>query len=146
MKHRNARQDVIRELVRSESIRTQRDLVDMLKNRGFACTQATVSRDTAEMDLQKLPEGAYVLSEDMHLQKMLSEFVVGAMAAENLIVIRCHPGTASAVAFALDDVELDHVVGTVAGDDTVLMIVDKTEHAADVVRIITQLGNVESVL
>ena len=57
MKHRNARQDVIRELVRSESIRTQRDLVDMLKNRGFACTQATVSRDTAEMDLQKLPEG-----------------------------------------------------------------------------------------
>ena len=146
MKHRNARQDVIRELVRSESIRTQRDLVDMLKNRGFACTQATVSRDTAEMDLQKLPEGAYVLSEDMHLQKMLSEFVVGATAAENLIVIRCYPGTASAVAFALDDVELDHVVGTVAGDDTVLMIVDKTEHAADVVRIITQLGNVESVL
>ena len=141
MKHRNARQDVIRELVRSESIRTQRDLVDMLKDRGFACTQATVSRDTAEMDLQKLPEGAYVLSEDMHLQKMLSEFVVGATAAENLIVIRCHPGTASAVAFALD-----HVVGTVAGDDTVLMIVDKTEHAADVVRIITQLGNVESVL
>ena len=69
MKHRNARQDVIRELVRSESIRTQRDLVDMLKGRGFACTQATVSRDTAEMDLQKLPEGAYVLSEDMHLQK-----------------------------------------------------------------------------
>lgn len=91
MKHRNARQDVIRELVRSESIRTQRDLVDMLKDRGFACTQATVSRDTAEMDLQKLPEGAYVLSEDMHLQKMLSEFVVGATAAENLIVIRCHP-------------------------------------------------------
>ena len=138
MKHRNARQDVIRELVRSESIRTQRDLVDMLKNRGFACTQATVSRDTAEMDLQKLPEGAYVLSEDMHLQKMLSEFVVGATAAENLIVIRCH-------AFALDDVELDHVVGTVAGDDTVLMIVDKTEHAADVVRIITQLGNVYNI-
>ena len=145
MKHRNARQDVIRELVRSESIRTQRDLVDMLKNRGFACTQATVSRDTAEMDLQKLPEGAYVLSEDMHLQKMLSEFVVGATAAENLIVIRCDPGTASAVAFALDDVELDHVVGTVAGDDTVLVIVDKTAHAADVVRIITQLGNVYNI-
>ena len=143
MKHRNARQDVIRELVRSESIRTQRDLVDMLKDRGFACTQATVSRDTAEMDLQKLPEGAYVLSEDMHLQKMLSEFVVGATAAENLIVIRCHPGTASAV--ALDDVELDHVVGTVAGDDTVLVIVDKTAHAADVVRIITQLGNVYNI-
>ena len=52
VKHRNTRQDVIRELVRSESIRTQRDLVDMLKDRGFACTQATVSRDTAEMDLQ----------------------------------------------------------------------------------------------
>ncbi len=48
---------------------------------------------------------------------MLSEFVVGATAAENLIVIRCHPGTASAVAFALDDVELDHVVGTVVGGD-----------------------------
>lgn len=71
MKHRNARQDVIRELVRSKSIRTQRDLAYLLKERGFVCTQATVSRDTAEMDLQKLPEGSYVLSEDMHLQKML---------------------------------------------------------------------------
>lgn len=146
MNHRNARQDVIRELVRSKSIRTQRDLAYLLKERGFVCTQATVSRDTAEMDLQKLPEGSYVLSEDMHLQKMLSEFVVGATAAENLIVIHCHPGTASAVAFALDDVELDHVVGTIAGDDTVLIIVDKTAHAADVVQIIAQLGNVDSIL
>ncbi len=144
MKHRNARQDVIRELVRSESIRTQRDLVDMLKDRGFACTQATVSRDTAEMDLQKLPEAPMCFLRYAFAKNAL-RVVVGATAAENLIVIRCHPGTASAVAFALDDVELDHVVGTVAGDDTVLMIVDKTAHAADVVRIITQLGNVDSI-
>ena len=141
VKHRNARQDVIRELVRRESVRTQRDLVNMLRNRGFNCTQATVSRDTAEMDLQKLPEGAYVLSEDMYLQKMLSEFVVSIRSAENLIIIHCHPATASAVAFALDEVQLEHVMGTVAGDDTILLVVDRTENASEVARILVQLGN-----
>ena len=72
MKHRNKRQEAIRDIIREKSIRTQRALVDELKAQGFNCTQATVSRDITDMGLKKLPEGVYVLSEDLQLQRMLS--------------------------------------------------------------------------
>ena len=88
MRRRNNRQDAIREIVRDKSIRTQRALVDELRGLGFSCTQATVSRDVADMGLCKLAEGVYVLAEDLHLQRMLSEFVVRVLRAENLVVVR----------------------------------------------------------
>ena len=72
-KKRNGRQDAIREIVRNRDVRTQRMLVDALKAAGYDCTQATVSRDIADMGLRKLPEGVYVLAEDQHLQRMVSE-------------------------------------------------------------------------
>ncbi len=129
MKRRNTRQEAIRDCVRAKAIKTQRDLVLELKEMGFNCTQATVSRDIADMGLRKLPEGIYVLAEDLHLQRMLSEFVVGVARAENLVVVRSQPGTASGVAAAIDDASLAHTLGSVAGNDTVLMIVDNAENA-----------------
>ncbi len=60
-KKRNGRQDAIRDIVRNKDVRTQRVLVDELRAMGFDCTQATVSRDIADMGLRKLPEGIYVL-------------------------------------------------------------------------------------
>jgi len=68
VKRRTNRQDAIRDIVRSKSIRTQRVLVDELQAIGFNCTQATISRDIADMGLRKLSEGFYVLAEDLHLQ------------------------------------------------------------------------------
>ena len=59
MKKRYNRQDAIREIVRDKSIKTQRALVEELEKLGFVCTQATISRDIADMGLRKLPEGAY---------------------------------------------------------------------------------------
>ncbi len=129
MKRRNNRQEAIRDCVRAKAIKTQRDLVIELKAMGFNCTQATVSRDIADMGLRKLPEGIYVLAEDLHLQRMLSEFVVGVARAENLVVVRSQPGTASGVAAAIDDASLAHTLGSVAGNDTVLVIVDNPENA-----------------
>ncbi len=129
MKRRNTRQEAIRDCVRAKAIKTQRDLVLELKEMGFNCTQATVSRDIADMGLRKLPEGIYVLAEDLHLQRMLSEFVVGVARAENLVVVRSQPGTASGVAAAIDDASLAHTLGSVAGNDTVLMIVDNAQNA-----------------
>ncbi len=129
MKRRNTRQEAIRDCVRTKSIKTQRDLVLELKEMGFNCTQATVSRDIADMGLRKLPEGIYVLAEDLHLQRMLSEFVVGVARAENLVVVRSQPGTASGVAAAIDDASLAHTLGSVAGNDTVLVIVDNPSNA-----------------
>jgi len=140
VKRRNSRQDAIRDIVRSKSVCTQRALVDELREKGFSCTQATVSRDIADMGLRKLPEGIYVLAEDLHLQRMLSEFVTTAMRAENLVVIKCQPGTASGVAAAVDDAGLAHALGSVAGNDTVLVIVDTAENAAALQVLVEKLG------
>ncbi|RVU97901.1 ArgR family transcriptional regulator [Coriobacteriales bacterium OH1046] len=141
VRHRNKRQDAIRDIIRSKSIRTQRALVDELEARGFNCTQATVSRDITDMGLRKLPEGIYVLSEDLHLQRMLSEFVNEVLRADNLLLIKCNPGTASGVASAIDGAGLAHTLGTVSGDDTVLVVVESGDHAAHLHTLIEKLVN-----
>ena len=122
IKGRNDRQGVIRDIVRSKVIRTQHELVAELKDAGYTCTQATVSRDIADMGLRKLPEGVYVLAEDMHLQRMMSELAVGVDRADNLVLVMAQPGTAPGIAAAIDAAELPEVVGTLAGNDTILVI------------------------
>ena len=104
MKRRNGRQEAIRWIVRNKSIRTQKDLVEELKARGYTCTQATASRDIADMGLRKLPEGIYVLAEDLHLQRMVSEFVTDVESVNNLVVIKTQPGTAPGVAAAVQKI------------------------------------------
>ena len=141
VKHRNSRQDAIREIIRGKSIKTQRALVDELKAMGFNRTQATVSRDISDMGLRKLPEGVYVLSEDLHLQRMLSEFVNEVMRAENLLLVKCNPGTASGVAAAIDAAGLAHALGSVSGDDTVLVVVESSSYAIQLKALIEKLVN-----
>ena len=92
---KNGRAAAIRSIVRESSIRTQRELVDELHACGFDCTQATVSRDVSYLNLRKLPGGSYVLAEDLHLQRMLSEFAVSVKRSESLVVVRTQPGCAS---------------------------------------------------
>jgi transcriptional regulator of arginine metabolism len=128
MKKRLERQDVIRRVVRRERIRTQRDLVERLRAQGFVCTQATVSRDITEMGLKKLSEGVYVLAEDLHLQRMISELVTKVVQADAMVIVKASPGTAPGVAAALDGAGLEEVLGSIAGDDTILVI---TRSAAD---------------
>jgi transcriptional regulator of arginine metabolism len=129
MKKRVERYSVIREIVRSRHIRTQRDLVDELKNRGFVCTQATVSRDIADMGLRKLPEGVYMLAEDLHLQRMVSDLVENVVVTGNLVIIKTSVGTAQGVAAALDTAEIPSILGSIAGDDTILVIAVDEERA-----------------
>lgn len=134
MRKRLERQEALRGIVRRESIRTQRDLVEHLKRAGYVCTQATVSRDITELGLRKLPEGVYVLAEDLHLQRMVSELVTGVIPSERLVLIKASPGTAQGVAAALDAAGLDEVLGSIAGDDTVLVIAASEADAATLVR------------
>ncbi len=122
MRKRRLRQEAIRRIVRSTVVRTQRDLVDGLHEEGFTCTQATVSRDIADMGVVKLPEGVYVLSEDVHLQRMVSELVEEVVRADNLVLVKASAGAAPGVAAALDAADLDGILGSIAGDDTILMI------------------------
>ena len=122
MRKRLERQDAIKRIVRNERVKTQRALVDNLKAEGFVCTQATVSRDITEMGLKKLPEGVYVLAEDLHLQRMVSDLVHDVKSTEKFVLVKASAGTAPGVAAALDAAEIDGILGSVAGDDTILVI------------------------
>lgn len=133
MRKRLERQDAIRRIVRGERIRTQRALVDRLKEQNYDCTQATVSRDITEMGLRKLPEGVYVLAEDLHLQRMVSDLVFDVKSTGNMVLIKASSGTAPGVAAALDAAELDGILGSVSGDDTILVITEGEEFASALV-------------
>lgn len=140
-KRRSGRQGAIREIVRNNNIRTQRMLVDELKAYGYDCTQATVSRDIADMGLRKLPEGVYVLAEDLHLQRMVSDLVVDVLRTDNLVLIKAQPGTASGIAAAVDAAELPDVLGSLAGNDTILVIARTAKDGARFETLIAKLGN-----
>ena len=140
-KKRNGRQDAIRDIVRNKDVRTQRVLVDELRAMGFDCTQATVSRDIADMGLRKLPEGIYVLAEDLHLQRMVSELVTGVLRTDNLVMIKAQPGTASGIAAAVDAAELPDVLGSLAGNDTILVIAQTAEDGERLGALINKLSN-----
>mgnify|MGYP000165694647 FL=1 len=140
-KKRNGRQDAIRDIVRNKDVRTQRVLVDELRAMGFDCTQATVSRDIADMGLRKLPEGIYVLAEDLHLQRMVSELETGVLRTDNLVMIKAQPGTASGIAAAVDAAELPDVLGSLAGNDTILVIAQTAEDGERLEALINKLSN-----
>lgn len=140
-KKRNGRQDAIRDIVRNKDVRTQRVLVDELRAMGFDCTQATVSRDIADMGVRKLPEGIYVLAEDLHLQRMVSELVTGVLRTDNLVMIKAQPGTASGIAAAVDAAELPDVLGSLAGNDTILVIAQTAEDGERLEALINKLSN-----
>lgn len=129
-KRRDGRQDAIRDIVRKSDVRTQRMLVDELKRRGFVCTQATVSRDISDMGLCKLPEGVYVLAEDLHLQRMVSDLVVNVKRTDNLVLVKAQSGTAAGIAAAIDAADMPGFMGSLAGDDTVLVVMQDGDAGA----------------
>jgi transcriptional regulator of arginine metabolism len=122
VRKRASRQEAIRRIVRREHVRTQRDLVEHLKRIGFQCTQATVSRDISELGLRKLHEGYYVLSEDLHLQRMVGDLVISVVATDRFVIVKASTGTGQGVAAALDAADRDELLGTIAGDDTIFAI------------------------
>ena len=121
MGKRQERHDAIREIVRTNEVRTQRELVDLLAAGGFECTQATVSRDVMEIGLVKAPDGCYALPEEMRLKRMVSELVEGVRWAGNLVVVKTYSGGAPGVSAALDRAGIEDILGTVAGDDTIFL-------------------------
>ena len=127
------RQRAIRDLVEQRTIRTQQELAAALRERGFRATQATISRDVAELGLGKgSREGraAYVLpprlrdaevSGEDRLRRLLSDVPVEFRVADLLLVVKTLPGSAHAVAAALDRTRWPEIVGSIAGDDTVFV-------------------------
>jgi len=139
MKKRIERHDIIRTIVREQEIRTQRDLVDALRSEGYECTQATVSRDISDMDLVKADEGVYMLREDLHFKRLAHDLVIDVILVDIFVIIKTHSGMAQGVAAAIDGARLDHVLGTIAGDDTILIITGQADEAAQLVSTINVL-------
>ncbi len=139
MKKRNERYNAIREIIRNKSIRTQKELVEELRKSGFVCTQATISRDINDMGLRKLADGVYMLSEDLHLQRMISDLVDKVTVTSNFVVVKTTVGTAQGVAAALDNAELPTTLGSIAGDDTILVIASDDSRAKDLESMINKL-------
>ena len=130
MNKRQQRQEAIRALVAQRKIYTQQELTQLLKQEGYDCTQATVSRDIVDLRLEKTPAKFYVLPEEVRLRRVAPALVTEVHAAGNLTVVKTRPGGASGVAEALDNAHLSGVIGSVAGDDTILLVVETPEQAA----------------
>ncbi|NGM16511.1 arginine repressor [Xiamenia xianingshaonis] len=139
MKKRQQRHDVIRDIVRECNVRTQRDLACQLQSAGYECTQATISRDIMDMGLVKSREGFYVLPEEVRLQRMVSELVEEVHVAGNLVVVKTYSGGAAGVSAALDKASLRGALGTVAGDNTIMIAATDADAAIEVERAIDRL-------
>ncbi|MBR2835372.1 MAG: ArgR family transcriptional regulator [Coriobacteriales bacterium] len=122
MRARDSRQEAICQLVRTERIKTQKDLVRRLHEMGVECTQATVSRDVAELELGKLPDGSYILAVDHRVHRMVGDLVTKVARAGNIVVIHAMSGAAQGVAAALDEAGSSEILGCVAGDDTIMAV------------------------
>lgn len=122
-------------LIRSKQIYTQEELAQELKNIGVQATQVTLSRDIRDLRLVKTPEGYQEMGTDESgplFSVLAAEFLQDVRCAQNLVVLRTAPGHANSVAVALDGEEWPEVVGTIAGDDTILVIASDNSTAAAV--------------
>ena len=138
------RQALIREIVEAQSIQTQEELAEALREHGMVVTQATVSRDIREMHLLKVlaDDGSYRYATmekgdtgvSDRLIRMLADSVVEMNYANNLIVIRTLPGSAHVAAEAVDNLKWPEVLGTIAGDNTILVIVRSNEEVEAVIK------------
>lgn len=133
--NKELRQQAVLETLRQGPVASQENLQKALRKRGFKVGQATLSRDIHELNLSKTSAG-YALSQAEGapgsilppVQRLVREFVLEVRAAQNLLVVKTIVGSAQPVAAALDGEELQQVVGTIAGDDTILIICpDKDE-------------------
>jgi transcriptional regulator of arginine metabolism len=129
------RQGQILNLIRGKAIRTQEELAHELAQIGIAATQVTLSRDIHELGLVKTHDGYREMSggePGAHFAMLAGEFLRDVKRAQNLVVLKTAPGHANSVAVALDGENWPEVVGTIAGDDTVLVIAPDSA-TADVV-------------
>lgn len=141
---KSIRQNAILEVIRDRDIETQEELADELRRRDFKVTQATVSRDIRELRLLKVlsSDGTYKyatadkpengLSDRFH--RIFSESVLSISHAYNQVIIKTLPGSANVAAEMIDSLRWSEILGTLAGDNTILMIVRSVEEVDNILR------------
>ncbi|MGN0970625.1 MAG: arginine repressor [Aristaeellaceae bacterium] len=146
---KTVRQMAILDIIAKQDVETQEELAEALRARSIQVTQATVSRDIKELRLLKVltPSGSYKyatadkaengLSE--RFIRMLAESLLSVAASNNLIVVKTLSGSANVAAEALDSLHWPEILGTLAGDNTILLIIRTEAEAPDVVRRIQEM-------
>lgn len=137
---KSRRQSVLIEIIEKYDIDTQEELIEKLGERGFKVTQATVSRDIKELKILKIPVGdnqyKYIINNSTNLEdisafsNLFKTAVLSVDFAQNMIVLKTTSGMAQGVCVAIDNVEWDGVLGTIAGDDTIFMVTSSTSRSA----------------
>lgn len=146
---KNVRQVAILDIIQKRNIETQEELADALQSQGIRVTQATVSRDIRELRLVKVltPDGNYKYAvSDLkeggvteRLIRMLSESLLSLASAGNMLVLKTLSGSAGVAAEALDGLKWAEVLGTIAGDNTIFMVIRSEEDVPVVTKRITEL-------
>ena len=141
------RHNEILELIKSREVGTQEELLELLKEKGYDVTQATISRDIRELNLTKVNVNGrqkYVIIQkddgvgDKYV-RVLKEGFVSMMPSGNLIVLKTVVGMAMAVATAIDALEINEIIGCIAGDDTIFIAVSENSHTTDVMNKLKKL-------
>lgn len=152
---KTSRQHRIVQILTDVAVTSQGQLVDLLVDAGIEATQATVSRDLEDIGAIKVrvPGGELVyalpdysneqVAPPDHLKRVLSDWVAEVKHSHNLIVVRTPPGSAHVVASALDRSGLDGVLGTVAGDDSILIVADEATTGEELAITIRELAGIE---
>ena len=144
------RYNKIKEIVQSKAIETQEELAAALLEEGIEGTQATVSRDIKELMLIKIPTGdghyRYALSPEENvvlsrsrINRLFQDSIIKVDSSINLIVLHTIPGSAQSVAFSIDHAKWTEIIGTLAGDDTILLIARTESDVPTVISRITDL-------
>lgn len=150
---KKARHEAILSLIENENIGTQEALLERLLEEGFSVTQATISRDIKALRLIKTPTGdgeykyVYVQkdSED-YSQKyysILSHSVISVNFAGNIAVVKCYTGMAQAACTAVDNIVIDKIVGTLAGDDTIFVLCKDETAASELKKRIEKIAGIQ---
>jgi len=131
--NKSFRQGQILRIIRKKEIYTQEELGQELSSVGIQTTQVTLSRDIRDLGLVKTPEGYRHLTAEESgpkLADVIDEYMQDIRVAQNIVVVRTSPGSANSLAVAIDKEELEEVVGTVAGDDTIIVVTPDSNTAA----------------
>ncbi len=145
MSNKLARQSKIREIIVRQVVGSQEDLLDYLKDDGFETTQATLSRDLHEIGIVRVPDGKrfkYVFHQGDNsqvLRQIIGMEIVNILFNESAIVVKTMPGRAQGVGIYLDKIQDSHIIGTVAGDDSVIIIPDQHSRIPEIVAQIREI-------
>jgi len=144
--NKTLRQRAILESLKHGTFASQEDLQRLLRKRGFKVGQATLSRDVRDLNLSKTSRGYSIPQGELGagaalppVSRLVREFVLDVRSAQNLLVIKTIVGSAQPVAAALDEADWSEVVGTIAGDDTIMIVCPDKDDAHGLARRIEEM-------